>query len=253
MTNGTRWFKVSGDFMRHPKVRKLTRTYAPGLGLWLSAGSSCADAFEGGVIGSDMLADAVQDAGLTVSAGTKATAALVQVGLWHNAKTIRGCGDCLHAADGRLAPGSHYVHDWLAYNFTKDEAKIPAERFKAMRLKRLHRNPDLKLVILDRDGEHCRYCGIRVDYRARVGDNAGTYDHIDPNLRTGEQKDGNTKDNVVVSCAPCNCSKGNRTPEEWVAECGPWSLTNPGGGRLLLPEPDLAGARSGPDRGQADG
>lgn len=245
MSGGTRWFKVSGDLARNTKVRKLARTCPSGIGLWLIAGTNCADGFEGGVVSADMLAESVQDAGLTQAAGRKAAAAIVSVGMWHDHRTIRRCADCLHAVDGSLDRGAIYVHDWLVYNFTKDEAKIPAERFKAMRLKRLHRNPDLKLAILDRDGEHCRYCAIRVDYRARVGDNAGTYDHVDPNLRTGEQKDGNTKVNVVVSCAPCNSAKGNRTPEEWVAECGPWSPSNSHGGRLLLPAPDLAGAKSG--------
>lgn len=232
--------------MRHPKVRRLTRSCPQGLALWLSAATNCSDAYAGGVVSADLLADAGQDAGLSMTATKKAAAALVTVRLWHDHRTIRACPECLHAVDGKLERGAHYFHSWLTYNFTKDEAKIPAERFKSMRLKRLHRNPTLKLAILDRDGEHCRYCGIRVDFRARVGENAGTYDHIDPNLRTGDQHDGNDKDNVVVSCAPCNSAKGNRTPAEWIQEEGLWSPDNPTGGRPLLPEPDLAGARSGP-------
>ena len=232
--------------MRHPKVRKLTRRCPSALGLWLAVGTNCSDAFTGGVLTADMLADSGQDAGLTAAATRKAAAALVEVALWHDARTIKGCQECMVAVDGRLARGAHYVHGWLQYNFTRDEAKIPAERFKAMRLKRLHRNPELKLAILDRDGEHCRYCGVRVDFKARVGDQAGTYDHVDPNLRTGPMRDGNTLENVVVSCAPCNREKGNRTPAEWVAE-------DPDRGLLLLPAPDLAGARSGPSREQVAG
>jgi 5-methylcytosine-specific restriction endonuclease McrA len=213
------------------------------LGLWLIAGTSCAADHAEGIVSADMLADAGLDAGLTAPGTRKATAALIDAGMWHDSRTIRRCDECLVAVDGKIPAGSIYFHDWLVCQFTHDESKIPEVRWKAMRLKRLHRMPDLKQAVIARDGEHCRYCAIRVDFKARKGPHAGTYDHVDPDARTGVQQDGNSLDNVVVCCGPCNSDKKNRTPEEWHAV----------GGRLLLPEPDLAGARSGLDRDQANG
>lgn len=234
------WFKVDDALPTNRKVRKLVRRCAPALGLWLVAGTSCSAEHAEGILSADMLADAGQDAGLSAALTRKATAALLEVGMWHDSKTIKRCDDCLAAVDGKLPAGSIYFHDWLVCQFTRDESKIPEVRWKAMRLKRLHRMPDLKQAIIDRDGEHCRYCAIRVDFRARVGPHAGTYDHVDPDARTGPLADGNDFDNVVVCCAPCNSDKNNRTPKEWAAD----------GGRLLLAAPDLAGARSGLDREQ---
>lgn len=211
------------------------------VGLWLMAGSTCASEATEGTVSVDLLAQATQDAGLSQAMGRKAAATLVASELWHDAKSIRRCEPCLHAIDGKLPAGAHYFHDWLEYQYTRDESKIPEVRWKAARMKALHRDHALKQAILERDGEHCRYCTIRVDFKARVGPHAGTYDHVDPSLRSGPRRDGNTLDNVVVACGPCNTTKKNRTPQEWVAE-------DPEHGRLLLAAPELAGARSGPGR-----
>lgn len=233
------WFKVDDRFPTNRKVRKLVRGCPTALGLWLIAGATCSAEHAEGVMSADMIADAGKDAGLTPSGTMKATNTLLAVGMWHDAKSLRRCDDCMSAVDGRLPAGSIYFHDWLTCQFTKDESKIPEVRWKAMRLKRLHRSPELKQAILDRDGEHCRYCGVRVDFKARKGPHAGTYDHVDPDARTGPKNDGNDLDNVVVSCAPCNSAKRNRTPNEWHAD----------NGFLLRPAPDLAGARSELDPG----
>ncbi len=59
-----------------------------------------------------------------------------------------------------------------------------------------------------RDGYSCQYCGRhRSELRGRQ---FLTRDHIVPLSRGG----GNTWDNVVTSCSPCNNRKGNRLPEE---------------------------------------
>lgn len=59
-----------------------------------------------------------------------------------------------------------------------------------------------------RDGYACQYCGRhRRDLRGRQ---FLTRDHIVPVSRGG----GNTWDNVVTACSPCNNRKGNRLPEE---------------------------------------
>lgn len=88
--------------------------------------------------------------------------------------------------------------------------------------------------VLDRDGFFCRFCGIPViGQKARkamrdaypetirwgarnVEKHAAfqamdlDFDHIVPRSRGGR----NTPENLVVSCAPCNCGRGNWTLEE---------------------------------------
>jgi hypothetical protein len=52
------------------------------------------------------------------------------------------------------------------------------------------------------DPERCHYC------------DEGLYEHLEhciPLSRGGTH----TKENLVPSCAPCNLSKGNKTPDEW--------------------------------------
>jgi len=59
-----------------------------------------------------------------------------------------------------------------------------------------------------RDDYSCQYCGR---HRSELkGRQFLTRDHILPISRGG----GNTWDNVVTSCSPCNNRKGNRLPEE---------------------------------------
>ncbi len=59
-----------------------------------------------------------------------------------------------------------------------------------------------------RDNYSCQYCGRhRHELRGRQ---FLTRDHILPISRGG----GNTWDNVVTSCSPCNNRKGNRMPDE---------------------------------------
>ena len=85
--------------------------------------------------------------------------------------------------------------------------------------------------VLDRDGYFCRYCGIPVILQKAMRDaypetarwGAGNvekhtafqaldidFDHIISRSRGGR----NTPENLVVSCAPCNCGRNNFTLEE---------------------------------------
>ncbi len=88
--------------------------------------------------------------------------------------------------------------------------------------------------LIEREGFHCRFCGIpviRAEVRKRIraaypealrwGDrnveqHAGfqalwlTYDHVVPPARGGT----NDPENVVVACQPCNCGRTNLTLEE---------------------------------------
>ncbi len=59
-----------------------------------------------------------------------------------------------------------------------------------------------------RDGYACQYCGRRK--RELRGREFLTRDHIVPISRGG----GNSWENVVTACSPCNHRKGNRLPQE---------------------------------------
>jgi 5-methylcytosine-specific restriction endonuclease McrA len=56
-------------------------------------------------------------------------------------------------------------------------------------------------VIYKRDGHKCQYCGSTKDL---------TIDHVVPRSRGG----GDTWDNMVTCCSPCNSRKGNKTLEQ---------------------------------------
>ena len=221
------WRKVDDAFYRHPKTRKAARLCAQSLGLWVVTISACPDQAEG-VVSADLLEDCGHDACLAPVILKKAAAALVTAGLWHDHRTIKRCDRCVKAV-GKLPTGAHYFHDWLDYQMTKDEAKIPEERFKRMLHKRLSRNQELRQQIADRDQDRCRYCGILVDFRDRVGPTGGTHDFLDPAAREL------TLDGIVTACRQHNGEKGRRTHLEWEAA----------GGLALLPAPgpDLAGDR----------
>jgi 5-methylcytosine-specific restriction endonuclease McrA len=91
-----------------------------------------------------------------------------------------------------------------------------------------------KKILLQRDGYHCRFCGIpviRETVRRRIkavypnalswgGTNATQhaafqamwvqYDHLLPHARGGD----NSLDNMVITCAPCNFGRMNYCLEE---------------------------------------
>ncbi|MEQ3644755.1 MAG: HNH endonuclease [Paracoccus sp. (in: a-proteobacteria)] len=61
----------------------------------------------------------------------------------------------------------------------------------------------VRAFVYDRDGMVCRYCG----------DEDGPFhlDHVLPLARGGDDE----ATNLTVACASCNCSKGQKTLEEW--------------------------------------
>jgi hypothetical protein len=61
-----------------------------------------------------------------------------------------------------------------------------------------------KKFVFGRDGNKCRYCGS-TDSKFHI-------DHIIPRSRGGSDD----PTNLCVACEPCNCSKNDSTPEEWV-------------------------------------
>ena len=62
----------------------------------------------------------------------------------------------------------------------------------------------VRRAVLARDGQRCVYCGSE----------GGPFhlDHVIPWSRGG----GHDAGNLAVACAPCNFSKRDRTPEEWL-------------------------------------
>jgi 5-methylcytosine-specific restriction endonuclease McrA len=58
--------------------------------------------------------------------------------------------------------------------------------------------------ILERDKNTCVYCGIKEDNMH--------VDHVFPESRGGTDEEHN----LVCACRSCNCSKRDRTPEEWL-------------------------------------
>lgn len=68
-------------------------------------------------------------------------------------------------------------------------------------------NPALIVPVRWRDGDACRYCLQVVNWKARTGRLAATYDHLKPGY-------AETPDDIVVACGACNQSKGRRDLDE---------------------------------------
>ena len=60
--------------------------------------------------------------------------------------------------------------------------------------------PSLRASVMERDRSTCQYCGKPAEH----------VDHIIPKCQGGTDE----PDNLVAACAPCNLSKGGRTPEQ---------------------------------------
>ncbi|MCK5149073.1 HNH endonuclease, partial [bacterium] len=76
-----------------------------------------------------------------------------------------------------------------------------------VRLSRFVLRPNRKVLlsrknVIRRDKQQCQYCGTHVG--------AMTVDHIIPRVRGG----GDSWENLVCACMPCNTRKGRRTPRE---------------------------------------
>ncbi len=95
------------------------------------------------------------------------------------------------------------------------EARLRAERIEVpvplvirlvtyVRVPRRFNLPVSRRTVLSRDNYTCQYCGVQ------PGKSELTIDHVLPRSRGG----GDTWENVVAACGPCNRRKGNRTPAE---------------------------------------
>lgn len=193
----------------------------------------CASVDGDGVLTPLMVKDA---AGLyDLKAPSKLAARLVEQNVWHDADTMERCFECVDQSKP-LGPGEFLIHEWWEPLLHGEGKKNAVKRDREKRRKALNRDKPLVAQIRTRDRDLCRYCGVQTldssgpDKKSAL---VRTLDHLDP-------WGGNTAANVVVACKRCNGWKNERTPEQWLAEAGPWSPSNPGGARVLLKPGTLA-------------
>ncbi|MCC6438500.1 MAG: HNH endonuclease [Acidimicrobiales bacterium] len=67
------------------------------------------------------------------------------------------------------------------------------------------------VVILDRDGSRCVWCGRSLE----SGLVHATTEHLVPRVKGGPS----WLENEVAACRRCNGERGHRTPAEWLQEC----------------------------------
>lgn len=151
-------------------------------------------------------------------------------------------GDRLGAEELIRAADISAVHEWSEALWGKGApyySPLPVENPapfvpKDQRVKPRMANAQMKRALLVRDGFHCRFCGIplvrgatrsriRAAYPAALRWGSRNverhaafqtmelhYDHIVPHARGGT----NEFDNMLVTCAPCNCGRDRLMLEE---------------------------------------
>ena len=104
-------------------------------------------------------------------------------------------------------PGGWMLVDDAEHLFhIRRKAELDWERAR----KRDIANPRIVVPVRLRDGDGCRYCGRIVQWNARRGGRAGTYDHRTPGAPA------RTPDDLVVCCAQCNSDRGaDPDPTAW--------------------------------------
>jgi hypothetical protein len=152
-------------------------------------------------------------------------------------------GDSTRAATLIVAADIQAIRDWTDSIWGRHNANIlrvrevpnaPANLPAELRPRPRHPHAALRRRVIARDGYHCRFCGIpviergiRVLLRAAYPDALHwgktnrqqhaafqcmwlQYDHVLPSGRGGES----TFENLVVTCAPCNFGRMERTLDE---------------------------------------
>src|ERR1700761_1778044 len=193
------WLELDNRILEHPKfIRAVNLGGSEAIHLWLGLRAYCGQLLTDGAIPKDMLTEVRGPANAKKRA--LALDALVKIGL------IEDCGD------------SYRMHDYLQWADSREE--ILKRRAVGSSRSAMRANAELMKAVKSRDGSACRYCGINVDWANHRGASGGTYDHVIPLSKRGN----NDLDNIVVSCRACNSRKRDREP--W--ECG----------MKLLPVPD---------------
>lgn len=103
----------------------------------------------------------------------------------------------------RILSEFHVCNDEIRFHFRPVDGCQVGKPFKVRFRPKISKRKRQR--VFDRDGERCVYCG----------DTSGPFhlDHVQPLSRGG----ANSLDNLAVSCARCNMSKGSMTLEEWRA------------------------------------
>lgn len=178
------WFKV--DDKAHETHRRVSLAAD---GLWVRAGAWSGDLRTDGFVPEDIAARWTSRA-----QARRLAAELVAEGLWEPSDP------------SDPEPGWRFV-DWGGDQPTREDTTTDIGRVRWRRKNALSKDRALREQVVERDKGLCRYCGVRVNWKDRVGKTGGTYDHVDP--------DGpNTLENVVVACRRCNGRKRDRTPDE---------------------------------------
>ncbi|MCC7388301.1 MAG: HNH endonuclease [Phycisphaerales bacterium] len=134
------------------------------------------------------------------------------------AMLCRGMAEIIHVENGQYlnydfatwtelsalrARLEHDEHDWV--RTVRYELAVPRiirlfgyDRLPAQRVKLNRRN------LFARDRNQCQYCGQHFPTSDL------TLDHVVPRTQGG----GDTWENLVCACVPCNARKGGRTPEQ---------------------------------------
>ena len=201
------WQRKDDGWLMHPKVRAMG---LHGRAVWDAASNwSCAQLTDG-FVPVHMLASIAVLADVPLEDAQNCAERLVALGSWHRSDDR----DCRCVADRRpdraaaTEPG-WIIHDHLDYQ--RARVDVLAERAVKKRSRHLQ-SKDMEPVraeVLARDGDLCRYCGTEVVRKGRGsrGPFGATFDHVDP-------AEGNTVDNLVVSCRRCNSLKKDRTPAD---------------------------------------
>jgi hypothetical protein len=191
------WWRGDDGFDENPKVRRVRRTHpekrrdAAAVGLWFQACTWSARNKTDGFVPEEIL-ETFDDH------WEKIIARLVEV----TGPSGHGMLEGPETVNGELG---YWVHDFLDFNDSREEQERDAHANR-MRVE-LQRDVALVTAIKRRDKDRCRYCGCQVNWRARRGKSAATYDHVHPIAEGGK----NTLDNVVVACKGCNDRKGKRS------------------------------------------
>lgn len=178
------YFLVDDQFQVNAKVTALVENEADNglaaLGLWVLAGSlSQAKLSDGEITRGD-----VTRLVLSKQRATRLAALLVRYGLFDD------------------TPNGWAIHDFKkTHKQSGDGIKLERERRAELR------RPEVTRAVKARDGDHCRYCGRKVNWPDKRGPNGATFDHVDPTMAAGAS-------NVVVACRSCNSTKGSRSLEE---------------------------------------
>lgn len=181
------WLKAGDNAATHPRVlRVATLGNEPGL-----TNEVFGFVFRCALQSAGHLTDYVVDAGTAWMIGGPRTQVLldaaVKVGLL-TPTNVPGVEDC---PGYRIIEDPEFIHIRL-------KAEVEWERQQRSDTS----NPMLTVPVRLRDGDACRYCGKIVQWAARKGARAGTYDHREPGKPA-------RVDTFVVSCGGCNSGRGN--------------------------------------------